>query len=100
LNRQRFLRPGAELDEVEWGWRDALRHHLLATDARRDVSESASQALADGEDVWKAAVLAREELVNSSDLGAGLDRDDENKKDLGALLERMKASVSEKRKKD
>ena len=100
LNRQRFLRPGAELDEVEWGWRDALRHHLLATDARRDVSESASQALADGEDVWKAAVMAREELVNSGDLGAGLDRDDENKKDLGALLERMKASVSEKRKKD
>lgn len=95
---QRFLRPGAELDEVDWGWSDARRHHLLATSAKREVAASASQTFSDGEEVWKAAVLARDELLNSGDLGQRLDNDGEAKAgDLDERLNRMRASVSARR---
>jgi DNA primase len=98
LNRQRFLRPGAELDEVDWGWSDALRHHLLATSAKREVASSASQTFSDGEEVWKAAVLARDELLNSGDLAGRLDNDGEAKAgELDERLKRMRASVSARR---
>jgi DNA primase len=95
---QRFLRPGAELDEVDWGWSDALRHHLLATSAKREVASSASQTFSDGEEVWKAAVLAREELFNSGDLAERMDSQGEAKTgDLNERLETMRASVSARR---
>ena len=95
LNRQRFLRPGAELDEVDWGWSDALRHHLLATSAKREMAATASQTFADGEEVWKAAVLAREELRNSGALADRLDEEGQAKgKDLDERLENMRANVS------
>lgn len=98
LNRQRFLRPGAELDEVDWGWSDALRHHLLATSAKREVASSASQTFSDGEEIWKAAVLARNELHNSIDLAGRLDTDGEAKAgELDERLNRMRASVSARR---
>ncbi len=98
LNRQRFLRPGAELDEVDWGWSDALRHHLLATSAKREVASSASQTFSDGEEVWKAAVLARDELHNSGDLGGRLDSDGEAKAgELDERLNNMRASISARR---
>ena len=95
---QKFLRPGAELDEVDWGWSDALRHHLLATTATREVAVSASQTFSDGEEVWKAAVLAREELRNSGDLAGRHDQDGEaTSDDLDRRLENMRASVSARR---
>ncbi len=95
LTRQSFLRPGAELDEVDWGWSDALRHHLLATSAKREVASSASQTFSAGEEVWKAAVLARDELFNSGDLAERMDSEGEAKTgDLNERLETMRASVS------
>lgn len=95
---QRFLRPGAELDEVDWGWSDALRHHLLATSAKREVASSASQTFSDGEEVWKAAVLAREELINSGDFSGRRESDGEIKTgELDERLKRMRESVSAKR---
>ncbi|MCB2113526.1 MAG: DNA primase [Parvularculaceae bacterium] len=94
---QRFLRPGAELDDASWGWKDALRHHLLATSATREVAVSASQMSSDGEESWKAAVVAREELLNS---GADRNRRDEEGEaksaDVEKSLESMRASVSQK----
>jgi DNA primase len=98
LNRQSFLRPGTELDEVDWGWSDALRHHFLATSARREMAASASQAFSDGEETWKAAVTAREELVNSGHASALPDREgDKGSGDLDERLQRMRASVGAKR---
>ncbi len=98
LNRQRFLKPGAELDEVDWGWSDALRHHLLATSAKQEMAASASQTFADGEEIWKAAVVAREELRNSGDLAGRLDQDGQAKhEDLTDRLETMRRSVSARR---
>ena len=95
---QRFLKPGAELDEVDRGWSDALRHHLLATSARREVAESASQAFSDGEEVWKATVVARDELLNSGDHAARHDTDGEAKPgELDERLNKMRASVSARR---
>ncbi|MBI1364790.1 MAG: DNA primase [Alphaproteobacteria bacterium] len=67
LKRQRFLRPEAEFEEIERGWTDALRHHLAATDASREIADSASQAFILGDDVWKAAAAARNELMGSGD---------------------------------
>jgi DNA primase len=98
LNRQTFLRPGAEMDEVLWGWSDALRHHRLATEAKPEVAELASQAFQDGDDAWKAAVTAREEIRNS---GADAERfDDEGEvggDDFARRLEAMRASVRARR---
>ncbi len=91
---QRFLRPGAELDDANWGWKDALRHHLLATSAMREVAASASQMSSDGEEGWKAAILAREELRNSGDAGKRRDDEGEAKSaDVEKRLETMRASV-------
>lgn len=98
LVRQKFLRPGAELDEVDWGWSDALRHHLLATSAKRDVAASASQMFSGGEDVWKAAVVARDELLNSADFSGRHESDGEARPDdLEQRLKRMRDSVSARR---
>lgn len=98
LIRQRFLRPGAELDEVDWGWSDALRHHLLATSAQREVAVSASQVFSGGEEGWKAAVIAREEHVNAGDFTGRHAAEDEAKPaDLEDRLRKMRESVSAKR---
>jgi len=100
LNRQSFLRSGAEINEVEWGWSDALRHHLLATSARRDMAASASQAFSDGEETWKAAITAREALINSGHPSAVPDREGEaGSGELDERLQRMRASVGAKRRK-
>ncbi|MEL7489578.1 MAG: DNA primase [Pseudomonadota bacterium] len=98
LNKQSFLRPDAEMDEVEWGWSDALRHHLIATNARMELTETASQSFTDGEGVWKAAVTAREELLNSGssnhrDAGGGV-----SSEELLDRLDRMRATVESKKK--
>lgn len=98
LNRQRFLRPGAEFDEVDRGFSDALRHHLLATSAKREVAASASQAFSDGEDIWKAAVTAREELVNAGDpMGPAEAEGEASSEELDARLENMRRSVGARR---
>jgi DNA primase len=98
LTIQKFLRPGAELDEVEWGWSDALRHHLFATSAKRDVVSSASQTFSDGDEIWKAAVTASEELRNRSAFeGRSDDGGQATKGDLDERLQRMRASVGAKR---
>jgi DNA primase len=97
LNRQTFLRPAAEIEEVEWGWRDALRHHLIATDSRKELAESASQSYSSGEEIWKAAVTAREELIN---LGGepGVEKEvGASSKDLLDRLDRMRKSVERKK---
>lgn len=97
LNKQRFLRPGAELDEADRGWSDALRHHLLATSAKQEMATSASQTFSDGEEGWKAAVTARDELINSGDSGASRDDDGAAKpQDLAERLEKMRSSVDAK----
>ncbi|MGE0410164.1 MAG: DNA primase, partial [Amphiplicatus sp.] len=100
LNRQTFLRPAAEIDEVEQGWRDCLRLHLIATDSRRELTDSASQSFTIGENVWKAAVTAREELLNAGEGFRGGDIDsDATPQQLLATLERMRASVEKKKSK-
>lgn len=98
LNRQTFLRPGTEIEEVERGWCDALRRHLIATDSRREVAESASQSFSTGDDIWKAAVTAREELINLGGDGGGSDEPGASAKDLSDRLERLRKSVQGKTK--
>lgn len=98
LNRQTFLRPAAEIEEVEWGWRDALRHHLIATDSRKELAESASQSYSSGEEIWKAAVTAREELINLGGEPGGGEDAGASSKDLVDRLDRMRKSVERKKK--
>lgn len=96
LNKQAFLRPAAEMDVVERGWRDALRRHRIATDSRRELMETASQSFSVGDEIWKAAVTAREELFNQG--GDRLD-DDElsgSSKDLEDRLGKLRQSVERK----
>jgi DNA primase len=99
LRRQIFLRPDAELDEVEAGWSDALRHHLLATEARQTMSEAAARSVTTDEEGWRAAVIAREELKNA---GSGENRaagdGDDPPFDVADRLEEMRKSVAARRK--
>ena len=97
LNRQSFLRADAELDEVERGWSDALRHHLIATEARQAVNESAARSFTTGDEVWKAAVLHREELINAN---AGEEEPadaDVSSREVEDRLQRLRASVGTRR---
>lgn len=96
LNRQAFLRADAELDEVEKGWSDALRHHL-APEAQQAVTESAAQSFTTGEEIWKAAVTHREELINAkTEHGPPADAD-VTSRELEERLNNMRASIGAKR---
>ena len=93
----RFLRPDAELDEVEQGFRNALAHHLFESTLKQEVARSASQIFTEGETAWKAATAAREELINSNKLSeqdANDDRDSPRR--FEDALEQMKHSVEKK----
>lgn len=100
LNRQAFLRPEAELDEVDWGWSDALRHYRVSIGATKEMTETAARSFTEGEDVWKAAVLARDELLNSGADPSGKEGNglDVSSDDLSSRLERMRASVHARKK--
>lgn len=97
LSKHRFLRPDAEIDEVEQGFRNALAHHLYESTLKQDVARSASQIFINGDEGWKAATAAREEWVNSNRAG---DADSGESGDLPTrledALERWKQSVSKK----
>lgn len=98
LYTQKFLLPSAEIDEVEWGWSDALRHHLFATNAQAEVKASAPQAFASGENDWKAAVTAREELMNAGETSHRQTGDDDvTPKEFTDRLEDMRSSLEGKR---
>ena len=99
LNRQKFLQPGAEMSDVEQGWKNALRHHLIATNSQQELRDAASQSFTDGEEIWKAAVTARDGLFNSANPGEG--RQDESEasvEDLNDRLDRMRESVKARQK--
>lgn len=94
LSILKFLRPGAELNDVERGWNDARRRHLHVTEARSEVAETAAQSFADGAERWKAAVKAREALAAAAP-EKGADEDGEaSAGDLSDRLEKMRASVT------
>ncbi|MEL6362803.1 MAG: DNA primase [Pseudomonadota bacterium] len=100
LNRQSFLRPEADLEEVEQGWIDALRHHLIATEAVRDLADTASETFEVGENIWKAAVTAREELVNAGSCTtqeASAKDDGVSSGELSDRLEQMRKNVRARR---
>ncbi len=95
LSKHKFLRPDAEIDEVEQGFTNALAHHLFESTLKQEVARSASQIFTDGDDAWKAAAAAREELVNSSkhedDGGEG-----DSPQNFADALEQMKRTVDKK----
>ncbi|WP_375203855.1 DNA primase [Hyphococcus sp.] len=95
LGKHRFLRPETEIDEVEQGFRNALAHHLFESTHKQEVARSASQIFTDGDDAWKAAAAAREELINSSKPEEEGDEGDSPKRFTDAL-ERMKQTVEKK----
>ncbi len=95
LGKHRFLRPDTEIDEVEQGFRNALAHHLFESTLKQEVARSASQIFTDGDDAWKAAAAAREELINSSKPEEDGDVGDSPKRITDAL-ERMKQTVEKK----
>ncbi|WP_425408509.1 DNA primase [Hyphococcus sp.] len=95
LSKHKFLRPDAEIDEVEQGFTNALAHHLFESTLKQEVARSASQIFTEGDDAWKAAAAAREEIVNSSK------REDENPEEdspkrFDDALERMRRTVDKK----
>ena len=97
LSKQRFLRPDAELDEVEQGFKNALAHHLFESTFKQEVARSASQIFSDGETAWKAATAAREEIKNLNRASESSARDDtDSPQRFKDALERMKVSVGKK----
>ena len=100
LNKQKFLQPETEMEEVEWRWLEWLKNHLIETNARAELSETASQGFTDGDGIWKAAVMAREDLMNSH---SSDQRDDKiegaSTKNVVDALEAMRISVANRNKK-
>lgn len=95
LSKHKYLRPDAEIDEVEQGFRNALAHHLHESTLKQEVARSASLIFTDGEEAWKAAAAAREEIVNSSKREDD-DGESDSPKRLEDVLERMKQTVDKK----
>ena len=97
LTKEKFLRPDAEIEEVEQGFRSALAHHLFESTLKQEVARSASQIFTDGDDSWKAAQAARQEVISASksDDGESLSGGEDGKRFEDAL-ERMKRTVHKK----
>ncbi len=96
LSKHRFLRPETEIDEAEQGFLNALAHHLYESTLKQEVARSASRIFTSGDEGWKAAAAAREELVNVNRAGDADTKDDGEQDRLNAVRERMKQSVSKK----
>ncbi len=96
LSKHRFLRPETEIDEAEQGFCNALAHHLYESSLKQEVARSASQIFTSGDEGWKAATAAREELVNTNRASEADAGDDDAPARLGDALERMKANVAKK----
>ena len=96
LSKHRFLRPETEIDEVEQGFQNALAHHLFESTLKQEVARSASQIFTDGDDAWKAAAAAREEMINSSKPGEAETDDGDSPKRFSDALEKMKQTVEKK----
>ena len=94
---QSFLRPEANFEDVERAWRDALRLHVIARNAQAEVSEAAPRSFTDGETQWKAAVMAREELINVDPEAGGDSNDGVSSRDLQETLEDMRKTMKNKR---
>jgi DNA primase len=95
LNTQSFLRPAAELDEVERGWKDALRLSQYARLAQADVAESAAASLTLGDSQWKAAVKHREEQALSGERNDSRE-DGVSPQEFASSLERLKENIDRK----
>lgn len=96
LSKHKFLRPDAEIDEVEQGFRNALAHHLFESTLKQEVARSASQIFTEGDGAWKAAAAAREEMVNSSKLEEDDADNGDSPKRFEDALEQMKKTVDKK----
>jgi len=96
LSKHRFLRPETEIDEAEQGFLNALAHHLYESTLKQEVANSASRIFTSGDEAWKAAAAAREELVNINRAGDADSEDGDEQDRLNAVRERMKQSVSKK----
>ena len=97
LRKHRFLRPDAEIDEVEQGFRSALAHHLFESTFKREIAQSAAQIFTDGEAGWKAAAAAREEFLNSNKAEqSASDEEGDSPRRLEDALERWRESVAKK----
>lgn len=96
LSKHRFLRPETEIDEAEQGFLNALAHHLYESTLKQEVARSASRIFTSGDEGWKAATAAREELVNVNRAGDAGAEDGGEQERLDAVRERMKQSVSKK----
>lgn len=97
LMKNKFLRPDAEIDEVEQGFKSALAHHLFESTLKQEVARSASQIFTDGDEGWKAAQAARQEVIASARAGEKATSDGgEDGKRFEDALERMKQTVDKK----
>lgn len=95
LNAQSFLRPTAELEEVERGWKDALRLSHYARLAQAEVAETAAASLTLGDSPWKAAVKHREEQAYSGEQ-KGSPEDSVSPNEFASSLERLKTNIDRK----
>ncbi len=96
LSKHRFLRPETEIDEAEQGFLNALAHHLYESTLKQEVARSASRIFTSGDEGWKAAAAAREELVNVNRAGDADTKEGDEQDRLNAVRERMKQSVTKK----
>lgn len=96
LLKHSFLRPDAEMDEVEQGFKNALAHHLFESTLKQEVARSASQIFTDGDEAWRAAAAAREELINSSKPEEAEAGPGDSPKRFADALEQMKRTVDKK----
>ncbi len=97
LSKHRFLRPEAEIDEVEQGFKNALALHLFESTLKQEVARSASQIFTEGDEAWKAAAAARQETVSlNRPSEAGDQEGEDGPRRFEDALEQMRQSVEKK----
>lgn len=96
LLKNKFLRPDAEIDEVEQGFKTSLALHRVESDLKQEVARSASQILTDGDEGWKAAHTAKLEAMASTRDSENASSGGEDGKRFEDALERMRRTVDKK----
>ncbi|NNL87651.1 MAG: DNA primase [Marinicaulis sp.] len=97
LSKQSFLRPDAEIDEVVHGVSNSVAHHIFESVLKKEVVRSAANIFTDGEEEWKAAAIAREELINrSKDDRSAETSDEDSESRFNSVLDQWKRTGADK----
>ncbi|MBT8473109.1 MAG: hypothetical protein KJN99_10945, partial [Marinicaulis sp.] len=76
---------------------NSVAHHIFESVLKKEVVRSAANIFTDGEEEWKAAAIAREELINrSKDDRSAETSDEDSESRFNSVLDQWKRTGADK----